>query len=497
MRIRGISHFIGILGIALASVVIAPTPTHAQAVNLISNPGFETGTTLPNGWTKTYWGSPTPTFTYPVAGNGSSKAAQISFSSNSTGDARWAHTPVTIEPGATYTFSHWYKSTAATEINIEFTSSTGAKSYHWMASLPSSGNVWKQYTASFLAPSNARQAVVFHLIDRTGSLAVDDFSLVKGTVTPPPPQNAPTVSLSATPTSISSGQSSTLTWSSTNATSCAASGAWTGSKAISGTQAVSPSATATYVLTCSGAAGTTPAAQGVSVTVSTTPPPPTSGAFSEGLVSITFDDSWTSQYTNVLPILQAAGLKGTFYLTTEPIQGGWTDFMTPNQVKDIATKGHEIAGHTVTHADLTTLSQAAVNREIRNSKSYLQTLTGKTVTAFAYPYGAANATVKTLLKNAGYTSARGVDYETQNTATTDKYDLKSQCIETSDSTASIKAQIDAAKANKEWYVLCIHEVKDGGDQYTMTPARFQEIVNYIKQSGVKVVTVGQGRALMQ
>ena len=78
----------------------------------------------------------------------------------------------------------------------------------------------------------------------------------------------------------------------------------------------------------------------------------------------------------------------------------------------------------------------------------------------------------------------------------DKFDLKSQCIETSDSMTSIKAQIDAAKANKQWYILCIHEVKNGGDQYSTTLARFQEIVSYIQSTGVKVVTVKEGRALM-
>ena len=488
---------IGALLVAFASV---PSIAHAQAANLIQNPGFESGTNgAPTSWTKSYWGTPTPTFAHPVAGNGSAKAAQITFAANSNGDARWQHAPVTVTAGSQYTFSIWYKSTAATEINMLYSNATGgAITYGWLANLPSSGGLWVQYTGTFTVPTGKTRVSVYQLLDKTGSLTIDDVSLVAGSVTPPPPPpGAPTVSLSANPTTISTGQSSTLTWVSTNANSCTASGAWTGSKTTSGTQVVSPGTTATYTLTCAGAGGTTPAAQSVTVTVSTTPPPPTPGAFSEGMVSLSFDDSWTSQHTNVLPILQTAGLKGTFYLTTEPVQGGWTGFMTPNQVKDIATKGHEIAGHTVTHADLTTLSQTAINREIRNSKSYLQTLTGKTVTAFAYPYGAVNATVKTLLKNAGYTSARGVDFESQNTATTDKYDLKSHCIETSDSTASIKAQIDAAKANKQWYVLCIHEVKTGGDQYTMTPARFQEIVNYIKQTGVKVVTVGEGRALMQ
>lgn len=84
------------------------------------------------------------------------------------------------------------------------------------------------------------------------------------TVATPPP--APTVSLSASPLIVISGGTSTLTWSSTNATSCVASGGWTGTKAASGTSAQSPTSTATYTLTCTGADGSTQASTTVTVT---------------------------------------------------------------------------------------------------------------------------------------------------------------------------------------------------------------------------------------
>jgi OmpA-like transmembrane domain len=72
---------------------------------------------------------------------------------------------------------------------------------------------------------------------------------------PPPPPPAPTVTLSVDPTSIALGQSAMLTWSSTNATSCTASGAWSGTQKTSGTLQVTPSSagTSAYMLSCSGA----------------------------------------------------------------------------------------------------------------------------------------------------------------------------------------------------------------------------------------------------
>jgi hypothetical protein len=83
---------------------------------------------------------------------------------------------------------------------------------------------------------------------------------------------APTVSLAANPASISSGQSSTLSWSASNANSCSA--PWTSQTGTSGSQSVSPTATTTYTVTCIGGGGSTSRSTTVSVSASTSPPPP-------------------------------------------------------------------------------------------------------------------------------------------------------------------------------------------------------------------------------
>lgn len=88
----------------------------------------------------------------------------------------------------------------------------------------------------------------------------------------PPPDPVPTVTLSASPTSITTGLASTLTWSSTNATGCTGSGAWSGAKATSGSQSTAAlSSTSTYTLTCTGPGGS--GNQSVTVTVTASVPP--------------------------------------------------------------------------------------------------------------------------------------------------------------------------------------------------------------------------------
>ena len=68
--------------------------------------------------------------------------------------------------------------------------------------------------------------------------------------------SVPAVGLTAAPSIIEIGDSSVLSWTATGATSCTASGnGWTGSRPTSGTEVVSPTATRSYTLTCTGPGG--------------------------------------------------------------------------------------------------------------------------------------------------------------------------------------------------------------------------------------------------
>jgi hypothetical protein len=90
-----------------------------------------------------------------------------------------------------------------------------------------------------------------------------------GSTSSVPSPQTPTVSLTASPGSVSSGSSAMLTWSSDNATSCSASGGWSGSMAMSGSQSTGAIAAAkTYTLTCTGPGGS--ASQSATVDVSST-----------------------------------------------------------------------------------------------------------------------------------------------------------------------------------------------------------------------------------
>jgi Domain of unknown function (DUF4874)/Domain of unknown function (DUF4832) len=96
---------------------------------------------------------------------------------------------------------------------------------------------------------------------------------------------APTVSLTASTSAVFVGQPLVLTWSSTNATGCTASRAWSGPEAASGMATVTPvsSGSLTYTLSCTGSGGS--ASKSVAVQASV-PSMSISNAFTPNTVTI-------------------------------------------------------------------------------------------------------------------------------------------------------------------------------------------------------------------
>jgi hypothetical protein len=155
---------------------------------------------------------------------------------------------------------------------------------------------------------------------------------------------APTVTLSAGPANIGSGGSSTLTWSSTNATGCTASGGWTGTQATSGSVSTGAlTASTTYTLSCTGAGGS--ASQSVVVTVG---PRVTTVALSANPQTITAGDSsmltWSS--TNATSCTASDGWSGAW----QPSGSVSTGPLTATTSFSLSCSGASTDGQTVTVA---------------------------------------------------------------------------------------------------------------------------------------------------
>ncbi len=107
--------------------------------------------------------------------------------------------------------------------------------------------------------------------------------------------------------------------------------------------------------------------------------------FQEPLVTVTFDDGFESIYKEAMPLLQKYGIHSTQY-----ILGGTSKnqaYVNWDQVVQMQKAGHEIACHTMTHPDLTTLDDQGLDYQLRQCKTELTKRVG-VIENFASPYGA-------------------------------------------------------------------------------------------------------------
>lgn len=133
---------------------------------------------------------------------------------------------------------------------------------------------------------------------------------------PPASSPTPTVTLSAQPTTVEYGLSTTLTWSSTDTEKCEAGGAWSGVKLLTGTeQSPALNLTATFSLTCTGPGGV--ATQSVQVMVNPPVVPPSE-------LVITLSASLNPVPYNGSSILTWSVVNGSSCTASGPVGSAWT-----------------------------------------------------------------------------------------------------------------------------------------------------------------------------
>lgn len=118
------------------------------------------------------------------------------------------------------------------------------------------------------------------------------------------------------------------------------------------------------------------------------------GAGRKRLVALTFDDG-PGRYTPImLRQLRAAGAHATFFLVGRSIQ---RFPRTPALEREQAAIGE----HTMTHADLSTLSRAAARAEIAQGKAMALHAAGPPIELFRPPYGRHDAAIDREVRRQG------------------------------------------------------------------------------------------------
>ncbi len=205
-------------------------------------------------------------------------------------------------------------------------------------------------------------------------------------------------------------------------------------------------------------------------------------------VTLMFDDGNTSDLTVGYAQMGQFNMPGTSAIISGQIdQAG---HLTTAQMQTLKNAGWEMVSHTVSHPDLTTLTAAQVDAELKNSQATIVSK-GFTAASVAVPFGAYNADI---IGNASqyYNSLRTFE-DGYNPQGVFPYQVKVQKVINTTTVAQVQSWLNQAKANNQWLVLVFHSLNATGDDiYHTDPTVFSQMIQAVNQSNLQVITYGQG-----
>jgi peptidoglycan/xylan/chitin deacetylase (PgdA/CDA1 family) len=115
---------------------------------------------------------------------------------------------------------------------------------------------------------------------------------------------------------------------------------------------------------------------------------------------VTFDDGHRS-FLTAAETLASFGIKGTFFLTRDYCLQRQA-FLKENEIRELASMA-DVGTHGVNHRGLTRMSHELARNQLRDSKSWLEQCSGRTITYMSAPGGFWDETLQALALVAGYT----------------------------------------------------------------------------------------------
>ncbi|MFB7707863.1 polysaccharide deacetylase family protein [Streptomyces sp. NPDC056105] len=238
--------------------------------------------------------------------------------------------------------------------------------------------------------------------------------------------------------------------------------------------------------------------------------PDTVETFPNGIVSITFDDSYASQYAYARPKMDGYGYRGTLYTIVENLGAG--GYLTLPQLQSVqSTSGWEVAGHAFTSANhnakYNALPAAVVEDDIRRTRAWMAA-NGFPSSSFAYPGGWFSQTTDgasiEALACRYFANGRGISSADTLEPFPPPMPYRMRSITGIGSLAGGSARglpvnltgaggaLDRCQLDGSWTILTFHDIVTGTATTTnqCSVADFNSIMDAIAARGIPVLPVG-------
>jgi peptidoglycan/xylan/chitin deacetylase (PgdA/CDA1 family) len=124
---------------------------------------------------------------------------------------------------------------------------------------------------------------------------------------------------------------------------------------------------------------------------------------------LTFDDGFENWLTAAVPVLARLDVRATFYVcpgifgaTHWDVDGTEGQLLDEDGARELVAAGMELGSHSLSHPDLRKLDDVELRRELEESKSAVERITGQPCRSFAYPFGLYDERVVAAAGAAGY-----------------------------------------------------------------------------------------------
>jgi peptidoglycan/xylan/chitin deacetylase (PgdA/CDA1 family) len=215
----------------------------------------------------------------------------------------------------------------------------------------------------------------------------------------------------------------------------------------------------------------------------------------KGVCIFCFDDP-VSKYQNFLDVFSGHSFKASLFTQTgaENTPEKWAQYRT------LSSAGFEICSHSITHPDLTTLTESQVKAELTGAQNdlVLQNL-GNFSRLHTYPYGTYNKNTLEWVSESGAVDAARTGFVTsrpEHVPIRDMLKLQNMSGLGDTSTAAyIKTLVDIIALRKGFGIFGGHRITEPStepnNEYEVTYEVMDEVLNYIESLGtVQGMTLG-------
>lgn len=215
------------------------------------------------------------------------------------------------------------------------------------------------------------------------------------------------------------------------------------------------------------------------------------------MLSFTFDDAPQSAVLAGARILQAHGLRGTYYVAAGLAgrKGPVGRYASAEEMLAAEAAGHELACHTFSHLDCGQASGARISADVDQNVAALNAWGARPATNFAYPYGDVCLAAKRAL-GGRFDLLRALHPGLIETGC-DLNQAPAVGIEGEDGRAFAERWLERAARRKAWLILYTHDVDGRPSPWGSTPATLEALILAARRLEFDIVTVAEGAARLR